>query len=413
MYWPEYDDTSSAGSSTPSTTASALPSPPLNQKNWPTLQSPAANDVLQSVIKVRKTWKTLRDGQTVWPLELEAALLEGLEQYVPEDCRETRMLGRFPRRNRFISDYIFDKTGTRRSAKQVGSRLQQLRESCGGKQLMHLLSPFRKPAYAESAGSGDSPLNSPISPRPADSLFPLMTDTRPTVVYIDILPTGSPDDVPTTGRPTPSGNGDIVHASDHPRAIGSINPTVSFTSPAPLVAHSRFTVYSEDLILHAENVPLVFLPDRAPQPSDFLYSTKLVPKYWDVIVNSPDPTRFTIFHDVVKQESSRTVFSATYKFRYPPRTITEHSSSLHTHSALTTKSDLDILATDFAPFDDLLSLPDTRYPMYESAGWNTSALASSHDNENSTMHRYPRLTNSSSLFPELSDYVSHPDRRRY
>jgi hypothetical protein len=310
---------------------------------------------------------------------------------------------------------------------------------------MHLLSPFRKPAYAESAASGDSPLISPISPHPTDSLFPLMTNTRPTVVYIDILPTGSPDDARTTGRPTPSGNGDIVHASDHPRAIGSINPTVSFTSPAPLVAHSRFTVYSEDLILHAENVPLVFLPDRVPQLSDFLYSTKLIPNYWDVIVNSPgmctvysplsplilitDPTRFTIFHDVVKQEGSRTVFSATYKFRYPPRTTADHSSPLHTHSALRAKSDLEILATDFAPFDDLLSLPDTRYPMYESAGWNTSALASSHDNENSTMHRYPRLTNSSSLFPELSDYVrltlffyprsltrylqvSHPDVRR-
>jgi hypothetical protein len=57
----------------------------------------------------------------------------GLERYEPDDSRETRMLGRFPRRNRFISDYIFDKTGKRRSPKQVGSRLQKLRESCGTK----------------------------------------------------------------------------------------------------------------------------------------------------------------------------------------------------------------------------------------------------------------------------------------
>ncbi|KAJ7720065.1 hypothetical protein B0H14DRAFT_2412003, partial [Mycena olivaceomarginata] len=59
-----------------------------------------------------------------------------LKNYQPDDSRETRMLGCFPRRNRFISDYIFEKTGKRRSVKQVGSRLQQLQESCGGKKHM-------------------------------------------------------------------------------------------------------------------------------------------------------------------------------------------------------------------------------------------------------------------------------------
>jgi transcriptional enhancer factor len=53
------------------------------------------------------------------------------------------MLGRFPRRNRFISDYIFDKTGKRRTPKQVGSRLQQLRESCGGNQRTFRRTPVR------------------------------------------------------------------------------------------------------------------------------------------------------------------------------------------------------------------------------------------------------------------------------
>ncbi|KAJ6484136.1 hypothetical protein C8R45DRAFT_829946, partial [Mycena sanguinolenta] len=55
----------------------------------------------------------------------------GLENYQPGDTRETRTLGRYPRRNCFILDYIFRKTGKIRSPKQVGSRLQQLRESCG------------------------------------------------------------------------------------------------------------------------------------------------------------------------------------------------------------------------------------------------------------------------------------------
>ncbi len=91
-------------------------------------------EVFQSIVKGRKSWKTLRgNGEAVWPPELEAALLEGLESYQPDDSRETRLLGRFPMRNRYISDYIWKVTGKRRTAKQVGSRLQQLRDTCGGK----------------------------------------------------------------------------------------------------------------------------------------------------------------------------------------------------------------------------------------------------------------------------------------
>ncbi|EEB98468.1 hypothetical protein MPER_02014, partial [Moniliophthora perniciosa FA553] len=77
---------------------------------------------------------------------LEAALLEGLASYQPDDSRETRLLGRFPMRNRYISAYIYQKTGKHRTAKQVGSRLQQLRDTCGTKKLQHLLSPCRRPA---------------------------------------------------------------------------------------------------------------------------------------------------------------------------------------------------------------------------------------------------------------------------
>lgn len=57
-----------------------------------------------------------------------------LQEYVPEDTRETRILGRFPMRNRFISDYIYRATGKYRSAKQVGSRLQQLRDTVEGRE---------------------------------------------------------------------------------------------------------------------------------------------------------------------------------------------------------------------------------------------------------------------------------------
>ncbi|KAF9471385.1 hypothetical protein BDN70DRAFT_575777 [Pholiota conissans] len=70
--------------------------------------------VFQSIVKGRKSWKTLRGREVVWPPELEAALIEGLESYQPDDSRKSRLLGRLPMRNRFISDWIFEKTGKRR-----------------------------------------------------------------------------------------------------------------------------------------------------------------------------------------------------------------------------------------------------------------------------------------------------------
>lgn len=62
------------------------------------------------------------------------SLSVALLQYKPSDSRYARALGRFPKRNRFISDFIFDETGVRRTPKQVGSRLQQLKDVGCGKQ---------------------------------------------------------------------------------------------------------------------------------------------------------------------------------------------------------------------------------------------------------------------------------------
>lgn len=41
------------------------------------LQNPRTVDVFQSIVKGRKSWKTLKGGEVVWPPELEAALIEG------------------------------------------------------------------------------------------------------------------------------------------------------------------------------------------------------------------------------------------------------------------------------------------------------------------------------------------------
>jgi transcriptional enhancer factor len=43
----------------------------------PTPQRRQAHEVFEKIMKGRKSWKTLRDGDLVWPEELERALVEG------------------------------------------------------------------------------------------------------------------------------------------------------------------------------------------------------------------------------------------------------------------------------------------------------------------------------------------------
>ena len=59
--------------STSHTTIDSFKTPALQ------LQNPRTQDVFQSIVKGRKSWKTLRGGEVVWPPELEAALIEGMK----------------------------------------------------------------------------------------------------------------------------------------------------------------------------------------------------------------------------------------------------------------------------------------------------------------------------------------------
>ncbi|EJD08273.1 uncharacterized protein FOMMEDRAFT_151020 [Fomitiporia mediterranea MF3/22] len=78
--------------------------------------------VAETIVRARKSWKTVKGrSEPVWPPHLEKALVQG----------------RFPKRNRYISDYIYNLTGIRRSPKQVGSRLQQLKDVTCGKMLLN------------------------------------------------------------------------------------------------------------------------------------------------------------------------------------------------------------------------------------------------------------------------------------
>uniref|UniRef100_A0A0W0FUD5 TEA domain-containing protein n=1 Tax=Moniliophthora roreri TaxID=221103 RepID=A0A0W0FUD5_MONRR len=329
--------------------SSASPSPTLvdnlrlcNDDNTDASDHLGTRDVFRDVVKGRKSWKTMKGGEMVWSPELEAALLEGLASYQPDDSRETRLLGRFPMRNRYISAYIYQKTGKHRTAKQVGSRLQQLRDTCGTKKLQHLLSPCRRPAQSiasrnfhygslqryglscESASSSDG--SAPASPI-SDSEAAWRHKSSHAVMYIDILPEnhgssstqfsadGSHCDLSTTG------SGSSVTADHPPRPIRNIDPTLTFTSRCNLdrTTRSVFQVYhSSKGFIHEEECSLQPSSGASEVEGTQFYTTSLVPSFWRTICNHSDPTEYTIKHQIEQDTPTPSVlFSATYKFRYP------------------------------------------------------------------------------------------------
>ncbi|KAJ7476672.1 hypothetical protein FB451DRAFT_1243746, partial [Mycena latifolia] len=137
------------------------------------------------------------------------------------------------------------------------------------------------------------------------------------IIYIDILPRGVADPYheippePWTEAPN------IIHVSRHPRRLACIDPTVSFISRSPILAESQFTVWTDHAVHMEANVPVTSVIDtRLPDSACFLHRTALIPGYWETIVESPDPTLYTIFHDVIRVNDHRVIFSATYCFRY-------------------------------------------------------------------------------------------------
>ncbi|KAK6966860.1 hypothetical protein R3P38DRAFT_2815707 [Favolaschia claudopus] len=94
---------------------------------------------------------------------------------------------------------------------------------------------------------------------------------------------------------------DGLHVSGRPRCLRSINPTVTFILRCDsVIAESRFTVFFAAPVIDVS-------------VDGCLYSTLLVPEYWETISDSLDPTQFTIYQEIARIDNSTIVFSATYK----------------------------------------------------------------------------------------------------
>ncbi|KAJ7171494.1 hypothetical protein C8R46DRAFT_1349446 [Mycena filopes] len=262
---------------------------------------------VQSVIGSRRCWKKLH-GEDVWPVHLEAALIEALQKYVPDDSRETKVLGRYRGRNQFISQYIFCQTGEYRTNKQVGSRLQQMRHCTRDPKIRELLNPARSASWYSHDRHHDMPFSGSSDAPYAE----LSSDLH---INIPILPRTS-FTPRSQASPRPLFHQHCLNINDEPRHIAAITPTTTFLSPHPVAAHSWSAVLWEGHIIHAETVPLTMVLEEPSLAPGFLHKTYLVPFYWQKIVDSLDPTAFTILQEVVNDNDSIISFSAQYRFVY-------------------------------------------------------------------------------------------------
>lgn len=403
-----YDRSSS--SSTDSTTSSSCGSSPPR----PISSSQSMEDILRTILNVRRSWKTLKGNtEPVWPPYLEVTMLKGLHEYKPIDSRETQILGRFPMRNRFISEYIYQKTGKYRSSKQIGSRLQQIRDTSEGRELIDSLtreigslrrfSPhnvfegeFMPPldyisvdssgSDASSASSSTGSISSAEYTAMPSSKRHNPSDNR-TPVYIDILPeansfsssSSSRSRVPpSSSYKPPQGVATSQPSSNSPRRMRDIDPTVTFVSPSTVIGKSSYIVLLDGAPIHSEDTKLecvgpYFTGSSGDGP--LLYSTALVPKYWETLCKSPDPTVYTIIQDVFRApdpaaptgSSGRPrpvlIFSAIYHFRYsasacaPPPSISPHLVYQANSASLTNNTHA------YPDFNSTRTLPFQNYAM--------------------------------------------------
>ncbi|KAK0488524.1 hypothetical protein IW261DRAFT_355144 [Armillaria novae-zelandiae] len=337
----------------------------------------SSNVRAEAIITGRKSWKTMKGQQNepVWPPRIEAALIEALEKYRPHSAniKNPKDLRRFPKRNIFISNEIFRKTGKKRTAKQVGSRLQQLRDTCEDDRVLDLLtrkdySP--EPESSSTDTSADSPdtetndyaMASPLSEVTTSSsseassgssrLSPLSSVSsdesghqvlpsipRNVVVRIEICHQESTrrghsplrhsfEPVPSK----PSYHRRIILSADRP--LGTLSPTVTFTSSRPTLAStfSSFTVYVNNVPVHSEVSPLLPHVEETNTALYYAYRARFLPEYWTHLCEGYDLAQCIVTQDIIEPRPTDKVvlLSLIYEFSH---TYATPSPVLYSHSS--------------------------------------------------------------------------------
>lgn len=201
-------------------------------------------------------------------------------------------------RNRFISDYIFELTGKLRTPKQVGSRLQQLRDTCKSEQsvLFHpfiwqsqfiLLLVLRLLIHKEYFESGNLTPTSTLRMRSSSVLR-----LNPIIAHVQVYLKQDPSHC----RPrvylsdTPAERPQIIRPSAASWSILKENPSllpfssigVKFSSEHPLAFQTNFTIFTRtsSRSLHTEDGTVKYIPSPVDE-GIWVYTSDIAPLFWE------------------------------------------------------------------------------------------------------------------------------------
>ncbi|KAJ3768096.1 hypothetical protein FB446DRAFT_775181 [Lentinula raphanica] len=288
----------------------------------------STKEAAEIVLATRKSWKLTRSKtEKVWPPMIEAALIEALQKYRPQNTTDIQHLQRFPRRNCWISEYIKRRTGHFRSAKQVGSRLQQLRDSCRDERILKLL--CRK-QYDDDNSPRPTPFSDPSSPRFSYTSLSFTSLHAPdtyesstpevTLVRIELtspLPhSGSPgfSDVFAAERETGPTmiNLDLGLASVVNTVFSWKDPMVSLRCTRFLDVtqhHCLLKVLDGGTVVHMERTHIVLQSSLIEASNGrakrtYLYETTFLPGYWTQCFSSADMTSIEVHQCLVRRQPS-------------------------------------------------------------------------------------------------------------
>ncbi|KAM5534138.1 hypothetical protein V8D89_012158 [Ganoderma adspersum] len=276
----------------------------------------------ESILAGRKCYRMSKEkNEVVWPPHLEQALMEGLDKYTPAESKSPRGLTRFPNRNKFIAEYILKKTGEIRTAKQVGSRIQQLRDTSAGKTIMKAISDrhyemMHPTRGSEPAQDMDVYFNGTMVP-PMNQVIH---------VYISVSSAAWTEAYPQPARaPTEvSVLSSAAYSWGEARPLRTIDPTVTFTSPALLTLYSSFAVYCGPTVVHIDQpMPMRTRSSEEYGAGPYLHYTSLAPGYWETLCLCTDLSQYVIVQEITKQPATPTekpiaVMKIHYHFNTAP-----------------------------------------------------------------------------------------------
>ncbi|KAJ7609108.1 hypothetical protein FB45DRAFT_1127965, partial [Roridomyces roridus] len=372
-----------------------------------------------------------------------------LEKYRPPSyLRDTRLLRRFPKRNQYISDYIFAATGTRRTAKQVSSRLQQLRDTCKDVRVLNLIS--RREYTPEPDAASDFSLSAVglESPSADSAPSPPTTDTTvgspkcsvssaPPRTFVTIQFTSPSSFSPIFSAPS-SHHDQRFLSMEYPSNMDACLARVTFVTNQKIstsLHYSYFRVLIGGVVVHSELTEVAYVSSSsvgATKPQH-KYSTLIIPRLWRQLCRTADLSQCTIEQDILQTHRSfdevptsplhtdRSIRAVTYTFSvsrpatppptfYPPALLTEPSlppefpSSVGHGAYSRCHSQPHVVAAQYTPYAYMADT-DTEtspYTYYDYTTPEAFASSSSGWSPDSYSYPYPSPSTSSSFTPSTN-----------